>query len=325
MNTTNPSMNLVDLRCSLVNSDDARLQKWTSLDARKRWFELLAFAAIYLCGAALMVWSRSFAGIAGGLCAVAGIVLMGISYNSLGLFLHEGLHGALAKSRGTNRWASFAVGAPLLISATAYRLTHTLHHLELGRVRDFGTYRQHTRSNAVVWICYYLQLFAGSLIYILCIPFLAWRHGRRGVRRRIILEYAIIAAVACVVLAVVPGGVILRYWFLPILVMNVLTNIRGLASHALGDQNDALLASRSLRTHPIVEWLLLYENLHLVHHLFPKVPSYRLREVHEAVWGHLPRACWNKSYSAFLWAFFKASLRGELQPLGVVAPKEEMK
>jgi fatty acid desaturase len=117
-----------------------------------------------------------------------------------------------------------------------------------------------------------------------------------------------------------PPQVWLTYWIAPSLVMMALTNLRGLASHALGDMEDIYLSSRTIRTNPLVRFLFLHENYHLEHHLFPQVPSYHLHEAHRLVWERLPRALYAPSYRDFLAGFFR-SLRGlSLAPLGVRRP-----
>ncbi len=317
---TTPAPDLRSLQNTLSQGHAAQFLQWHTLSRHKRLVEVAVFAILFSIGSGLVFIASAQSGLMTALLLSVGTLLMGVAYNSLGLFLHEGLHGTLASNKKANNQASFLVALPLLISASAYRLTHTYHHIELGRARDFGTYQQHTQHRFIVWLCYYLQLIAGSLLYILFIPLLAWRHANRNVRKRILFEYGIIITVAVTALLTVPQQWILHYWLLPLLVMNVLTNIRGLASHALGRQGDPLLASRTIHTSPITAWLMLYENYHLAHHLYPKVPSYHLHEVHRNIWEHLPRACSNHSYGGFLWGFFSASVRNDLRPLGLVRP-----
>jgi fatty acid desaturase len=72
----------------------------------------------------------------------------------------------------------------------------------------------------------------------------------------------------------------------------------------------------------LVEILFLNENFHLEHHLFPQVPSYNLKRVHELVWQRLPRGLYSKSYLSFLCSFFKASARADLRPCGLVFPNK---
>ena len=221
-----------------------------------------------------------------------------------------------------NRVASFLVGLPILMSATAYRITHTYHHFELGKRRDLGTYRQHSNGTAFVWLAYIAQLTAGSILYMLLIPYFAWKFGSRHSRRTVVVEYSIVVGAYTLFFTLVPGATILHYWFLPLLVMNVLTNVRGIASNALGDVENIFLSSRTVSCPRWVSFLLLHENYHLEHHLFPRVPSYHLHRLHRLIWNRLPEAVYSKSYLSFLTNFVRAALRRDLQPMGVVRPAE---
>ncbi len=111
---------------------------------------------------------------------------------------------------------------------------------------------------------------------------------------------------------------LLLYWIYPLLIMSILTNIRGLASHALGDVENIYLSSRTIKSSKLVSVLFLHENYHLEHHLFPRVPSYHLLRMHELIWDRLPQALYARSYSEFLIGLFKAASRNDLNPIGTI-------
>ncbi len=184
---------------------------------------------------------------------------MGLAMNTLGILIHDGLHGLLAKSKPMNHVWSVLCGLPLLVSASAYRKTRTDHHFEFGRAMDYGTYRY--------WL---VQTFSAEQLITL--------------------------------------------WLAPSLVMMALTNVRGLASHALGDLEDIYLSSRTVQSNRLVRFLFLDGKHHLEHHLFPQVPSYHLARVHRLVWRRLPRALYAPSYTRFLLEFFCAMGRMRLAP-----------
>ncbi len=286
------------------------IERLHQLNPRKRLGEFLAFFAIYAIGA--LVTHRST-----GHGWIVGVLLMGIAMNSLGILLHEGLHGVLAADPRRNHLLSFLVGLPILLSASAYQATHNDHHYDLGRKLDYGTYRQHLHKPGLVWSAYLLQLFLGSVIYVLLIPVLGYRAAAREVRPIICIELAIIVTALVLAILYVPAPILLLYWLGPLIVTNVLSNIRGLASHALGDPEDIYLSSRTVTCSTPMEWLFLHENYHLEHHLFPRVPSYHLAELHRLIWPRLPRALAAPSYPRFLADFFGAALRRDLRPVGV--------
>ena len=281
------------------------------LSASKRCLEVAPFLALYLAG----VWLASHSAFTP--FVAVGVLLMGLAMNSLGILIHEGLHGLLAKSQGMNHLWSFLCGLPLLISASAYRKTHTDHHFEFGRKADFGTYRQHLGKPALVWAAYLLQFFFGSVLYILFIPVLGMRGSGWKTRGMILLELACIGGCVAWFVQSFPPHVWLTCWIAPSLLMMALTNLRGLASHALGDLEDIYLSSRTVRSNPLMRFLFLHENYHLEHHLFPQIPSYHLERAHRLVWQRLPRALYARSYSDFLLGFFRSLRSGSLAPLGV--------
>jgi fatty acid desaturase len=286
------------------------------LDARKRTREFAFFFLLYAVGA--FVAAQSQLGLPAVLC---GILIMGVALNSCGIFIHDGLHGLLAKNPRNNHALSFLVGLPILMSPTAYEITHQNHHYALGRKLDYGTYRQHARSPAFVWAAYLLQLLFGSILYVLMIPFLAFRSAAPHEKRTILLEYLLLFALYSLAITNIPIEMLVRFWVLPLVVMMALTNVRGLASHALGDVEDIYLSSRTVRSSRLVAFLFLHENYHLEHHIFPRVPSYNLAAAHVLIWNRLPYAVYAPSYVSFLANFFKAARKRDLRPLGVVTPR----
>lgn len=297
---------------------ESELERLHHLDPRKRLLEFAAFALLYLCGA---LWGGGTTG----WFRLPGILAMGAGMNALGIFLHEGLHGVLAADPRRNHVLSFLAGLPLLLSATAYQTTHNDHHFELGRALDYGTYRQHLDKPRWVWAAYFTQLVIGSFLYILFIPPLAWKSGTRRVHLHILLEYAGILLVVSAFLVAAPRGAVLVFWVYPLLVVNVLSNLRGLASHAMGDVEDIYLSSRTVRGPRWVEALFLHENYHLEHHLYPRVPSYHLRRLHEVLHDRLPRSLEAESYQEFFRMFFRAAFHLDLRPQGVRIRQERNK
>lgn len=296
---------------------ETEIERCHELSSIRRVVEVVPFVLMYFGGAGLAA-----AGWGGWVSLALGILLMGVAMNSLGILIHEGLHGLLARSRAANHFWSFLCGVPLLMSASAYRTTHTDHHFEFGRRLDYGTYRQHLGKPVLVWSAYLLQLFFGSILYILLIPVLGMRGSTLRVKLMIGVELALIAGFVVWLALTFPFQSLLIYWLAPAVVMMALTNVRGLASHALGDVEDIYLSSRTIRSSALVRFLFLHENYHLEHHLFPQVPSYHLQRAHELMWGRLPRALYAPSYLQFLGEFFRSLFRLSLAPCGKTYPAE---
>jgi fatty acid desaturase len=236
--------------------------------------------------------------------------------------MHEGMHGVLFAGRAWNQVASVLLGAAFLMSFTAYRVMHLRHHRYLGDPRDPDDYHNYSRSRLTVWLLHFVRLTLGPLLYLALIPLLALRYGSAEQRKLIAAEYTGLFAIYSVLLRTFPARELLVVWFVPLLLMGALTAVRGFTQHGITEAADPYLASRTMLPHPAIAFLLLNENYHLEHHLFPEVPSYHLPELHRLIWTKLPRAVSGRSYLAFLGAFLKATPRMDETPIGLVTPGE---
>lgn len=307
----------LEARAALTRGHEAELEALTVHDGRKRAGELLFFAALGGCGVWLTVagWGASR-----WLFIVLGIMATALALNAFVLLMHDGMHGTLFPSRGWNWAGSVLLGSTFLMSFSAYRVVHTRHHKFLGDPRDPDDYHNYIRNPALLWTLHFVRLTIGSLLYLALIPILALKYGTEAERRRILAEYAILLAIYSVVLRVVPGTVLFVAWFVPLLIVGTLTAIRGFTQHGITDATDPYIASRTILPHPIVGFLLLHENYHLEHHLFPEVPSYHLPELHRLVWPRLPRAVSDRGYLRFLGKFLRATPRLDESPIGLERP-----
>ena len=287
------------------------------LSPLKRWVELAFFPLLWAAGSALTLYALRFHGPARYAGYAAGILTSAVALNGFVLLLHEGMHATLFAGRALNRWVSVALGGCVLISFTADQVLHLRHHTYLGDERDPDDYHNYSTSPRVVWLLHYVRLAVGAFLYVLLIPLLARRHGAPQERSRVTQEYALLICAWALAVVVVPAPVVVHAWLLPLVLVGYMTNVRGFTQHGLTDAHDPLLASRSMRPNPLVSFLLLNENLHLEHHLFPEVPSYSLGRLRRLIDPKLPRVIEGRSYLAFLENFFRATFRGDERPVGL--------
>jgi fatty acid desaturase len=149
------------------------------------------------------------------------------------------------------------------------------------------------------------------------IPFLAWRYSSSSERRDILVEYAILIPLYALLMISLPGKLLFYIWFVPLIITGWMTAVRGLSQHGVTDTRDPYLASRSIEASRPVRFLMLNENYHLEHHLFPEIPSYHLAAAHRLIAPNLPRSVTMKSYHEFLVRFFVQSLRLDNTPIGL--------
>jgi fatty acid desaturase/membrane-associated phospholipid phosphatase len=286
-------------------------------DGRKRLLEVLFFASLGALGVLLAT-----SGLARNqlLLLLPGIVVTSLALNAFVLLMHDGMHDTLLRNPLGNRAASIVIGSTFLMSFSAYRVLHTRHHKFLGDPRDPDDYRNYTRHRPLVWALHFLRLGVGSLLYLVFIPALALKFGTRQERRRILCEYAFLGTAYGLLLRFVPLTTLAVAWLAPLLMVGTMTGIRGFTQHGITDATDPYIASRTMLPNPVVGFLLLHENFHLEHHLFPEIPSYHLPRLHRLIWPKLPRAVSGRSYLGFLVRFLRASSRLDESPIGLERP-----
>ena len=291
------------------------------LDWRKRALEVAVFGVVWILGGLVAVWGWEVEAplLARLAAAGAGVLLVAVAINAFVLLLHDGMHGRLFANPAANRLASAAAGAPVFMAFSAYRVMHLRHHAYLGDPRDPDDYHNYTGRPALVWLLHFVRLTVGSFLYLALIPALALRHGTPVERRKIACEYLALAVVYGLVFWAVPVETLALVWLLPLVPVAYATNMRGFTQHGIADAHDPFLASRSIEASRLVRFVLLNENYHLEHHLFPEVPSYHLAELHRLVVARLPRRVTGRSYLAFIVRFLLATPRRDETPIGMVA------
>jgi len=292
------------------------------LYARRRLGEIALFAGLWGAGIALGLGGLTVHGPLAGALRLGGIGLAAVALNAFYLLSHEGHHLLLFRRPALNHAANVLLCVPLLHSPTAYRVLHERHHWHLGGPGDPDEYRNYTSDRRLIWALHWVRLTMGTLVYMPLIPVVAWRRAGSADRWRIFAEYAGMACVWVPVFALLPLRALLQTWLLPGIAVGYFSAVRALAQHALtGDE--PLLASRSVESGRLVSFLLLNENLHLEHHLFPEVPSYHLPRLRALLRPHLPRVVEGASYTRFLAGFVRRSLRGDDSVMGLVRPALE--
>ena len=296
-----------------LEADIAALRR---LRPPRRLAEIVFFAALWVAAIAVGVAALDSQDWQGWALRCIAIAAAAVALNAFYLLSHEGHHHLLFVNRTTNHFANILLCVSLLHSPSAYRVLHELHHRYLGGPGDPDEYRNYTGDPRVRWALQWVRLTIGTLVYMPLIPIVAWRRASGADRTPIAREYAAMIVIWIVVFAVVPMRVLLQVWLIPGVLVGYISAVRALAQHALTDAHDPLLASRSVRSNPIVSFCLLNENYHLEHHLFPEIPSYNLPRLHALLQTRLPHSIEARSYSRFLAGFIGRFLQGDESTLG---------
>src|SRR5262249_23412284 len=311
---------VLDRRGAIVTHAEARHALTAGLETQmaelrqqrplRRLGEIALFVALWGASLALALAHHPLFAIAAAAPALNGFFLL----------CHEGHHFLLFRNRTLNYSAGLILSIPLLHSLTAYRVLHELHHRFVGGPGDPDEYRNYTRDPRLRWALQCVRLLFGTVVYTAMIPIVAFRRAASADRIRLTLECALIVAVLIPIFATVPLTILLQVWLIPGSLVGYFSAVRALAQHALTKSDDPLLASRTVRSNRVVAFLLLNENYHLEHHLFPEVPSYNLPQLHELLRSRLSEHVEARSYTRFLGAFLARFLRGDESPMGLVTP-----
>lgn len=230
----------------------------------------------------------------------------------LPILMHESNHNLLFKSKSLNRWVGFFCGLPGMVSVTAYRTVHLAHHANTGTEEDPDKMENSTPKSVPMVLFYYLFLVLGAYLYIFHVAITGLQIADAEKRRKIIVEYLLIAALYGFVFWYLPFEYILHLWLIPLLIGVQLTNVRGLAEHGLTTSNNPFTDTRCVESNFFVSFMMCNLNYHLDHHLFPGVPWYNLPKLHRLLQDEYRAAGASvyPSYTQFLIDFFKTSWSG---------------
>ena len=277
---------------------------------------VLAFVALWLGAAALVLeypaWPVRF----------AGYVVMGAALHALGILMHEAVHGNLFRHRTLDRWSAFLLGAPVLVSGAAYKVTHLLHHRYNRGERDPDEFSNYIRDRRLLSFAFYGWGLVGMLVFLAHVPFNALRRGGPRERVAVVTEYALLAALyAGAVLAAArldALDALVRAWLVPLGLSFLIVNLRGWSEHMLTEPGHPLTQTRTVTSNRLVRFLLCNLNYHLEHHLFPAVPWYNLPRVHALLQDDYRQAgaFVYRSYVKFLWDAVRTGIHGRAPASG---------
>lgn len=240
---------------------------------------------------------------------IACSLLMGFSVVGLPVLMHEGCHSLLSKNPLLNRWLGFICGVPGLVSVSAYRSIHLIHHSDTRTDRDPDNIEQGTGLPLPKAFLHYVVLVAGIYFYIPMVAVTGYRKGKKEMKKAIVVEYALLIAIVTGAFLVFPLESMVRYWLIPLLIAGQLSNVRGLAEHGLMSTGNPFIDTRTVLSNRFVSFMMCNLNYHLEHHLFPGIPWYNLPKVHRLLREEFQKAGASvyRSYSSFLFDFFKVT------------------
>jgi fatty acid desaturase len=144
--------------------------------------------------------------------------------------MHDGIHGIRFRRRRLDRWVGYLLGAPALISITAYKVAHTAHHRHARTTRDPDDFTNVSPYPILRSLVFYGWLAVGTLAYLLHVPTGAWRLRRPNERRAIALEYTLMFCLYALFIGLATAlgrlDVVVNGWLIPLSAVIVFGNVR---------------------------------------------------------------------------------------------------
>jgi len=203
-------------------------------------------------------------------------IIVFLTFVAIVTVTHDVVHGCLGLSRRQSDWALFALGAVLLESGHAYRITHHRHH------SIFPGEDPHGDDDPEGYPAK-LNLIGAALygpVFLVRLWWWAFGHskGRHGQRAFLLVEALIPVTTVIVGVIVLPttpavlwyaAMAIVGSWVYPLLTVYL--------PHK--DYGDTPLTQTHTLRGRIIPALFLELTYHLEHHLYPQVPSHHLAEL----------------------------------------------
>lgn len=221
------------------------------------------------------------------------VVLASHGYHLVGWFAHEGIHLSLAKKKYLSIELGILVSGISLFPAMGYGITHWNHHRYTNQESDPDTriYPKHR----TFWSRFFLArltanrgYFKHTLSLALGRPLdkgyrLPFTDGeQRFFATLTLLSIGLWAGIYAAILYADPVVGLLGV-ILPMMVSIPATGLRIYLEHN-GTGAGVLRDTRSYVS-PFYTFLMFGNNMHLEHHLYPKVPCYHLAKVHRHLLG----------------------------------------
>lgn len=240
--------------------------------------------AVILAAMAMVAWLPN------PVTVLLAIAVIGSRQLGLGILMHEGAHGGLAKSARLNLWLSqWLCAYPVFAETLAYRRYHLRHHdlaqtaqdPDLVLSRPFPTSKASMRRK-------FIRDLTGQTGIKQRAAYIAEACGKPGdpLRRRAAALFAALGRPLLVNAAMFAGlagiGVWWLYpllWLLPLLTWyQLVTRVRNIAEHAMVPDADPWRVARTTHAGLLARMFLApYRvNYHAEHHALLFVPAYRL-------------------------------------------------
>ena len=238
------------------------------------------------------------------LVAFFGVVL-GIVYASFMILTHDAIHHTLTGNRFLDELLPRLMSWPMLWPHGAYAALHKLHHSMNGRDEDdpercHMTIEEYERANRLERLVARHQLLyrvfvSGGVGMIVHLVRQTCHFGDKSahIKRALYWDGAGILATAVIFYGTAAYfGMAVKLFLVWVILERTVGGVQQLRSHlehyGLWDRYPSFIESqiyntRNLRTNSVTSFYFNGLNYHSVHHAFPSIPFYHLREAHRRI------------------------------------------
>ena len=243
------------------------------------------------------------------------LLLAGFAGHAFPLMFHDAAHGTLHPIRWKNEALGILFGCAIFVPLSVYRHAHTLHHRCLGTPQDpeLWPFTLPDTSRAFRLTFALVETMLGCIVTPLLFlrAVLIADRLSDSQKRRITAEYAAIVLYWGSIVSIVSMFELWSYFLLsivaPVAVGGAFQTINKYVEHMGMTGSGVLGTTRSVADHRTVGRMLSATMQHVAHHsahhLFAKIPYYRLPEATSYLYGE--EATKESLYSSY-WAAFVA-------------------
>jgi fatty acid desaturase len=218
------------------------------------------------------------------------VVVIGSRINGLGALMHDAAHYRAYRLRWLNELVGELLALPTSASMAGYRNSHFAHHRALNSDQD-PDWTRNLGAPEYEFPAPRRQMWSRVSVYLSGLKAFGSLKGFHGnkITRDVPKILAILRAVfflALVVAAVEFGffHLVVLYWLVPLFtVFLTIRYFRSVAEHYAVEHDHVFNESRTVIAPFWQLWLIAPWglNYHLAHHLYPSVPCFRLKELHD--------------------------------------------
>lgn len=256
--------------------------KIKELHESNNFYEVITFAVpfVALFSIAYLLGNLSF-----GVLWVFFFFMQGMVLQWFAFLCHDiCVHRRVVKHLKLNYILSIIIFLPLLISPTTYKLIHLKHHRTINDPDDPEIYKYYFDSfwKRLLLLTFLGQVFTVKIITqqldIIYANLSPERTEKEASRIKVERVINILFFVSALVLSYFSSVVLYGYLLPLLIVMPLWSVLRLILEHAATDPTNPLACSTYYKTNFITSWMFFCDSgdCHLVHHLFPGVPSYNI-------------------------------------------------